>query len=201
MSTPALVLKKTVVVLLPLLAAGLAWAAFIGPVQTYHEDLGAELDGKRDVVRRYQALIAQREQLKSDLARLSGEKSLQDFFHTAANANGGAALLQQKLSGIITANGGQLRVARVETKPKSGIFEPFAVNLTFAVSTVGLSKILLQVEAQKPLILVDTLLIRGGAALAHLQEAAPAAGQAPVTAEEPVLDVSLTVSGFLTPKG
>ncbi len=201
MSKQALILKKAVVLLLPFLAAGLAWIVVADPVLSYLSDLDAELESKRDVLSRYQRLVAQRDELQSGLQQPGGQESLQGTLVAAANANAGAALLQQKLSALIAANGGQLRSARVEIKSKSGSLDPFAVSLAFAVSTAGLSKLLLQIEGEKPLLFVDALSVKAGPALARLQDEHTSPGQPPVTAEEPVLDVSLTVSAFLLPKG
>ena len=201
MSNQALILKKAIVLLLPFLAAGLVWIVLADPVLTYLSDLDADLESKRDVLSRYQRLVTQREELQSGLRQPGSQESLQGTLFAAANANAGATLLQQKLSGLVAANGGQLRSARVEIKSKAGSLDPFAVNLAFAVSTAGLSKLLLQIEGQKPLMFVDALSIKAGPALARLQDGHASPNQPPVTAEEPVLDVSLTVSAFLLPKG
>jgi hypothetical protein len=201
MSNKALFLKKAIVALLPVLAAGLVWIVLLDPVLTYLGDLDADLESKRDVLSRYHRLIAQREETQLGLSQPGVQESLQGMLFAAPNTNAGATLLQQKLSALVAANGGQLRAARVETKSKAGSTDPFAVNLSFAASSAGLSKLLLQIESQKPLMFVDALSIKAGPALARLQEAQPSPNQAPVMAEEPVLDVSLTVSAFLLPKG
>jgi hypothetical protein len=201
MSKNALLLKKVIVLLLPVLAACLVWLVLLNPALSYLSDLDADLESKRDVLGRYQRLIAQREELQPGLSLSGNQEGLQGVLFAAPNANAGATLLQQKLSALVAANGGQLRSARVETKSKAGSFDPFAVNLSFAVSNAGLSKLLLQIEGQKPLMFVDALSIKAGPALARLQDGHASPNQPPVTAEEPVLDVSLTVSAFLLPKG
>jgi hypothetical protein len=201
MSGSALLFKRVFVLLLPFLAAGLAWALIIAPVQSYRAGLEAELDAKNDLAARYRRLIGQREAFKGDLAQLERAKDMNGLFYSAANGNAAAALLQQKLSGIVTASGGQIRLARVEAKPKAGPLERFGMTLTFAVSTAGLSKILLAVEGERPVLLVDSLAVRGGPVLARLQTANLPAGPGTIAAEEPALEVSLTVSGLLVPKG
>ncbi len=201
MTKNALLLKKAIVLLLPVLAAGLVWLILLDPVLSYLNDLDADLESKRNVLSRYQRLIAQREEAQPGLPQPGGQEGLQGVLFAAPNANAGATLLQQKLSALVAANGGQLRQARVETKSKAGSFDPFAVNLSFAVSNAGLSKLLLQIEGQKPLMFVDVLSIKAGPGLARLQDARASATQPAITAEEAVLDVSLTVSAFLLPKG
>jgi hypothetical protein len=196
-----LLLKKAFVLILPVLAAGLVWALILDPAQSYYAGLETELDLKRDLAARYQRLIAQREALKGETVQLERAQGLEELFYSAAGANAAAALLQQKLSGIVAASGGQIRLARVETKPKADGLDRFGVTLTFAVSTIGLSKILFSVEGLRPVLLVESLIIRGGPALARLQNASLPAAPGAIAAEEPVLEVSFTVSGFLVPKG
>jgi hypothetical protein len=196
-----LLLKKTFVLLLPVLIAGAVWALIVDPAQSYYAGLETELDAKRDLAARYQRLIAQREALKGEPQQLERAQGLEELLYSAADPNAGAALLQQKLSGIVAASGGQIRLARVETKPKAEGLDRFGVTLTFAVSTIGLSKILFSVEGLRPVLLADSLIVRGGPALARLQNAGLPGAPGAIAAEEPVLEVSLTVSGFLAPKG
>jgi hypothetical protein len=201
MSKQTLLLKKAFVLFLPLFAAGLIWVLIAGPLQDYDADLGAQLEAKRDLLFRYKRLTVQRAALQAGAAQASRPKGLDELFYAAADANAGAALLQQRLSALVMANGGNLRLARVDAKPKAQALERFGVTLTFAVSSVGLSKILYAVEGLRPSVVADQLLIRGGPALARLQEPNQPAAQTPIAAEEPVLEVTLTVSGFLLPKG
>jgi Type II secretion system (T2SS), protein M subtype b len=201
MSGPALLLKKAFVLLLPFLAAALIWAVLIAPVQSYNADLEAQLEAGRNLLSRYRRLSAQRQALQADLSRESRPKGMEELFYSAADTNAAAALLQQKLSALVTASGGQIRLARVDAKPKAGALDRFGVTLTFAVSSVGLSKVLFAVEGIRPAVLVDSLVIRGGPALARLQEPGQPSAQGAIAAEEPVLEVSIAVSGFLLPKG
>lgn len=201
MRTPNDILKKTAIILVPVLMLSLGWAVVVEPIRSYYGDLDADLETKRDVVLRYKRLIGQREQLQADVSKLTGDKSLRDLFFLAANENAGAALLQQRISALVSMNGGQMRVARVETASKANSSRSFSVNLTFAISTVGLFKTLLQVEGQRPLMFVDLLSIRGGPALARAQQSqTPQSPLMGPMVDEPVLDVTLTVSGHLMPK-
>jgi hypothetical protein len=206
MTRHMLLVKKAFVLLLPVLGAALVYAVIADPALSYYRDLEAQLDAKRldakrNLTDRYRRLIAQREAFKGEPQKLERAQGLQELFYAAADANAAAALLQQRLSGIVTANGGQIRLARVETRSKAEGLDRFSVALTFAVSTIGLSKILYAVEGQRPALLVDSLIIRGGPALARLQNASVASAPGAVAAEEPVLEVSVTISGFLAPKG
>jgi hypothetical protein len=101
-------------------------------------------------------------------------------------------LLQQKLGELVSATGGQIRAARVEIKPKTAGYQPFAVNLTFATSSAGLSKLLFQLETLRPIVRVDSLFVHAGPALAALQQNANAPDKDKHAAEDQVLDVALT---------
>ncbi len=125
----------------------------------------------------------------------------QDLFHGTANANAAATLLQQKLGELVAATGGQIRVARVEIKPKTPNYQPFVVNLTFAISTVGLAKLLFQMEALRPIVFVDSVHIYTGPALLNLQNDANSPDKDKRAAEDQVLDVALTASALASPTG
>jgi hypothetical protein len=105
--------------------------------------------------------------------------------------------LQQRLGELVAATGGQVRAARVETKPEANGYEPFAVNLTFATSSAGLMKLLFQLETMRPIVLVDHIFINAGPALLALQRTTSAADREKRAAEDQVLDVALTAAAFV----
>jgi hypothetical protein len=145
-----------------------------------------------DLVRRYRALASQEDEIKSALLRLKEENSAADLLYNTPNVDAAATLLQQKLGELVSATGGQIRAARVEIKPKTAGYQPFAVNLTFATSSAGLSKLLFQLETLRPIVRVDSLFVHAGPALAALQQNANAPDKDKHAAEDQVLDVALT---------
>ena len=80
------------------------------------------------------SLGSQEAEIKSALQRLKEESGAEDLLYNTQNVNAAATLLQQKLGELVAATGGQIRAARVEIKPKTANYQPFAVNLTFATS-------------------------------------------------------------------
>ena len=94
----------------------------------------------------------------------------------------------------------KIRAARVEIKPKTANYHPFAVNLTFATSTVGLTKLLFQLEMLRPIVLVDNVFIQAGSLLLAQQHGQGSSDRAKVAAEDQVLDVAVAASAFALAK-
>ena len=153
------VLKKGAMLAVPLFLAVAIWQFAVTPLLNLHRDLDEDLDRKQALLQRYHSLASQEAEVKSALQRLKVESAPEDLVYNTQNVNTAATLLQQKLGEIVAASGSQIRAARVEIKPKTANYQPFAVNLTFATSTVGLTKLLFQLETLRPIVFVDCVFI------------------------------------------
>jgi hypothetical protein len=185
-------LKKAAVLAVPLFLSFAVWEIAVTPLFALHRDLDVQAGRSLDLVRRYRALASQEDEIKSALLRLKEENSAEDLLYNTPNVDAAATLLQQKLGELVSATGGQIRAARVEIKPKTAGYQPFAVNLTFATSSAGLSKLLFQLETLRPIVRVDSVFVHAGPALAALQQNANAPDKDKHAAEDQVLDVALT---------
>jgi len=185
-------LKQAAVLAVPLFLAFAVWEIAVTQLFALHRDLDVQAGRSLDLVRRYRALASQEDEIKSALLRLKEENSAEDLLYNTPNVDAAATLLQQKLGELVSATGGQIRAARVEIKPKTAGYQPFAVNLTFATSSAGLSKLLFQLETLRPIVRVDSVFVHAGPALAALQQNANAPDKDKHAAEDQVLDVALT---------
>jgi len=185
-------LKQAAVLAVPLFLAFAVWEIAVTPLFALHRDLDVQAGRSLDLVRRYRALASQEDEIKSALLHLKEENSAEDLLYNTPNVDAAATLLQQKLGELVSATGGQIRAARVEIKPKTAGYQPFAVNLTFATSSAGLSKLLFQLETLRPIVRVDSVFVHAGPALAALQQNANAPDKDKHAAEDQVLDVALT---------
>ncbi len=196
-----LFLKKAAVLALPLFLGFALWQIAVSPLVDLHSDLDDEAGRARALLQRYRALQSQEAEMKAALVRLTEESGTEELFYNSANVNAAATLLQQKLGELVAATGGQIRAARVEIKPKTANYQPFAVNLTFAASSAGLAKLLFQLETLRPIVFVHNVSIHAGPALLALQHSANASDKDKRAAEDQVLDVALTASAFAVAKG
>ena len=194
-------LTKATVLAIPLFLAFAIWQMAVTPLLTLNRDLDEDVERSQALLRHYRLLVSQAGEANSEVQRLKESSGAEDLFYNTQNVNAAATLLQQKLGELVAATGGQIRAARVETKPKTPSYEPFAVNLTFATSAAGLSKLLFQLETLRPIVLVDNVFINAGPALLALRHNANAADKDKHAAEDQVLDVALTVSAFALTKG
>jgi type II secretion system (T2SS) protein M len=196
-----LALKKLIVLAIPLFLVLAAWQLAVAPLLTLTRDLDENAERSEALLRHYRLLISQAGDVNSELQRLKDNSGADDLFYSTLNVNAAATSLQQKLGELVAATGGQIRAARVETKPRTPNYEPFAINLTFATSSAGLAKLLFQLETLRPVVLVDGVFINAGPALLALQHTTNAAENDKRAAEDQVLDVALTVSAFALTKG
>src|SRR5262249_1000448 len=158
------------------------------PLLAFNRDLDDAVERNLALIRHYRLLASEAGDANSELQRLKENSGAEELFYNTQKVNAAATPLQQKLGGLVEATRGQIRGARVETKPKTPSYEPFAVNLTFATSSAGLSKLLFQLETLRPIVLVDNLFINAGPTLLALQHNVNAADKDKNAAEDQVLD-------------
>ncbi len=194
-------LRKLLVLAIPLLVAFAVWQLAAAPLLTLNRDLDENAERSQALLRHYRLLMSQTSEVSSELQRLKENSGGDDLFYSTQNVNAAATSLQQKLGELVAATGGQIRAARVETKPKSPNYEPFAVNMTFATSSAGLANLLFQLETLRPIVLVDGVFINAGPTLQAMQHNTNGADNDKRAAEDQVLDVALTVSAFALTKG
>jgi hypothetical protein len=192
--------KKGIMLAVPLLLAVATWQFAVSPLLDLHRDLDEDLERKQGLLQRYRSLGSQEAEVKSALQRLKEESAPEDLIYNTQNVNSAATLLQQKLGEIVAASGSQIRAARVEVKAKTANYQPFAVSLTFATSSVGLTKLLFQLETLRPVVFVDSVFIQAGAPLLALQHSQGSSDKGKVAAEDQVLDVALAASAFALAK-
>src|SRR4051794_3029029 len=124
--------KKGALLAVPLFLVFAIWQIAVTPLINLHRDLDEDMGRSQALLQRYRSLASQEAEVKSALQRLKEEIGVEDLFYNTQNVNTAATLLQQKLGELVAATGGQIRAARVEIKPKTANYQPFAVNLTFA---------------------------------------------------------------------
>jgi general secretion pathway protein M len=192
--------RKAVMLAVPLFLVAAIWQIAINPLLDLHRDLDEHLERSQGLLQRYRSLGSHEAEVKSALQHLKEESAPEELVYNTQNVNTAATLLQQRLGEIVAASGSQIRAARVEIKPKTASYQPFAVNLTFATSTVGLTKLLFQLETLRPVVFVDNVFIQAGAPLLGLQHNQGSSDKGKVAAEDQVLDVALAASAFALAK-
>ena len=194
-------LTKATVLAIPLFLAFAIWQIAVTPLLTLNRDLDEDVERSQALLRHYRLLVSQAGEANSEIQRLKESSGAEDLFYNTQNVNAAATLLQQKLGELVAATGGQIRAARVETKPKTPSYEPFAVNLTFATSAAGLSKLLFQLETLRPIVLSITCSSMRARRSWPCGKMRMPLDKDKHAAEDQVLDVALTVSAFALTKG
>lgn len=192
----AVVNRLAAVALLFAVAAGVAVFAILPLVEAY-EASGQEIARLRDQLARLtsaaRALPAAEAENKASASRRDAQK----LEYRAENSNVAAAQLQQAMSELVRAKGGQMRLARVMDKSKAADAERIAIAFTFAISNDGLAALLYEIEGLRPPVFVSDLAVRLNRTLDGEKSGQPANAGGPFR-DEPILDVGLEASAFFT---
>lgn len=187
-----------------LILAGVLFAvhvSFIQPIIEAFERSAREVGRLEDQLARLagmagslDASVARRMALAQ---RLDGE----EFHYKDGSAGIAAARLQQAVSELVRANGGEMRMARVVEGTGDRDREKIMMSFSFAIASQGLPPLLHGIEGMRPVAFVDGLAIRLNHQIEAMGRGGEAAhGQGPYR-DQPILDVSLDVSAHSARRG
>ena len=149
----------------------------------HYDDAIAELN---DRIERYRRIAAQAPEYRKALDAMRAKDGRRFFLkNTAPNLAG--AELQEQVRAAIEGNGGRITTSQNQGPKDDGRFRQITVTVQFFASTPALQKILYALEAQPPLLSVESMTLRPLNAFRGFK---PAPGQ------EPEVNVQLDVAGF-----
>lgn len=176
-----------------LIVVGLGTVRLIAlPVLAAYHETAASIEQSRTLLRRYQALAAQRPQLEERLAARQEADAGSGAYLKGSSEALAAAALQEQVRTIISAAGGELRstqILPVQPFGPEGSIRRASLRLQLAVDIEGLQQLLYELETVEPYLFVDDLNIRERR-LRRLRNQ---------DESKSLLDVDLEVSGFLRP--
>jgi len=171
-----------------LLLAGHAFV--VAPVVAAYRDTGQAIQEARDLLQRYVALAGERTQLTEQLAELE-ERAAQAGGYLEGSSDALAAVeLQDRVRRIIERAGGQLQSTQILPASAIDATAPVrraALRIQLAIAIEGLQSVLYELETGQPYVFVNELTVR--------QRRTRRRANAPE--EEPVLDVSFEVFGYV----
>ncbi|MDR2172726.1 MAG: type II secretion system protein M [Burkholderiales bacterium] len=161
-------------------------AAVMLPTLALHQRYDNAIAQQRDLLERYQRMIAQKPQVEATLEAVK-KKNVRRFFlkNTAANLAG--AELQELVRTGIERSGGRVTTSQNIAPKEDGDFYKISVNIQFFATTANLQKALQELESQTPYLIVDGLTLRPMNVNRNFK---PAPGQ------EPEINAQIEVSGW-----
>jgi len=182
---------------LGLLAAALAasYLLVVVPLLSTYEDNVAAIERAETLLQRQQALVALQPQLVERLEEERAQAEAVAGYLEGPSDALAAAQLQDRVKEVVEASGGELRSTRIlpaETIDSSPGTRRAALRVQMIVSIEGLAEILYELEAGQPYVLIDELSVRSQRERRRRRRSRDRAYD-----EEPSLDVSLELSGFV----
>lgn len=167
-----------------LLVAGvLVWACVIHPWQAWNHELGARIEAAERELAELRGMAAIRPELERRVAALP-EPAIGDDYLTGESETIMLADLQDRLRAAAQSHGGRTRSTSVlAAVEEAGGVEKIGVQVQLQIGAAGLSELLYDLEAGRPLLFVENLELL----------ARPTRDPA----DEPDLDASFDVVGYM----
>ncbi len=149
-----------------LIAGGLAVLVFllirwgIGPALSSQQAVQEELALKRELLERYQRILAEKRVNEKRLQVLKeASTGMQRRLFTAEKPGVAASELQTLLQRLAEASGVEVRTVRFLPPKKVEVFTQIAVELTFGASVKALKEFLYRIESHERLLLIPRMVI------------------------------------------
>lgn len=171
--------------LLVLLLAAVV-AAFVWPTLTLHRRYDNAVTQQRNLIERYQRMIAQKPQIEAALEAVKQRNGRRFFLkNTAANLAG--AELQELVRAGIESSGGRVTTSQNIAPKEDGEFYKISVNVQFFATTANLQKAIQALESRTPYLIIDGLTLRPMNVNRNFK---------PVPGQEPEINAQVEVSGW-----
>ena len=186
-----------------LLLAVLAVVATLGvwPAWSAYRDDRASIADVRDNLERFGRLADSVEQLKRQRETLREDRTVDQMLLNEATSTLAAATLRERLKRIVQASGGRLTSTQALAAETLEGFDRVGVNVRMSVKIGALQRVLYDLEAGLPVLLVDNLVVltrpvrRSRRTRRRHRAAEPVPSPAP---SEALLDVRFRLIGFMS---
>jgi general secretion pathway protein M len=173
------------VALLALLLA-LVWRTAVRPLWqqwTHNEQL---IEQQRSTIDRLSAMAASRDRYAQALNEMRARSGVDDALMKSGTVTLAAAQLQRKVKSLVESVGGSVVSAQAKDGADEGPFARVQLDVRLSVSNIALQKVMHALETQRPIVIIEELLI-----LAKRRRNKRAA-----SADE-MLDVRVSIAGFV----
>lgn len=176
--------------LILIVLVGAAYLLLIAPFLTEYGETQQAVTEARDMLTHFRRLAGVEAGLRQQATELQNRQSSTGVYLTKGSDALAAVEIQDRVKGIVQANGGAVRSVQAMSGQADGEFRRVTVRLQMA-GTIGLLyRTLYQLEAEKPALFVDNIDIQGRSF-----------GKSDGNATDVILTVSFDVFGYLSREG
>ena len=173
-----------------LLRIALVWRGALRPAWQQWSSGAQQIEQQRDRIARLRAMAGSREQFSralTDAHAASGvDSALMDF----ASVTLAAAQLQQDVKSLVESAGGSVVSSQPVDEPSRGPFARAQLSVRLLISSEALQRVMHTLETQRPVVLVEDILIL-------TRNRRRTRSRTATAASNKMLDVRLSVVGFL----
>ena len=191
MLQPGSLLSRTLAVVLLGVALLGGWRLVAAPLLAAHQENERGIEDAQALLQRYRALAEQRPALAERLAEQEERAAAAAGYLEGPSDALAAAQLQDRVKSVVESAGGELRTTQIlpaETLEDQLGFRRTTIRVQIVVGIEGLAATLYELETGLPYLLIDDITVR--------QERVRRRRRGE-DAQEPVLDVSLELFGYL----
>lgn len=151
--------SRILAVMLVLLILAAVWRLAIQPVWGAWRDDSEAIQSTREAIARFKGVARSRDALLRSLEVVRSNPALQGALMSASTPTLAAAQLQQQLKATVETAGGSMVSSQVLDGQPDGTFVKVRVNVRMTLSVAQLQQVLYEIESQRPVLMVDELLI------------------------------------------
>ena len=183
--------SRVLAVILLLAAAGLVYAFVMMPIWQSHQETRNAVASHEEQIARLLGVAANTRALSEQRNALQSRGELGRYLLAGSSTTLAAAGLQERIKSIVEGTGGRLTSTRVLNPESEHGFTRVAIGVRLALDTVALQEVLYQLEGQRPLLVIDELMVIARRARSTRRTRDKADN----------LDVRFQISGFMSSAG
>ncbi|WP_417361781.1 type II secretion system protein GspM [Gallaecimonas pentaromativorans] len=169
----------------------LLWLLLVAPLYGYFSARLEQLSTQQDMLARYQRLGQRIPELEQQLAILKRQRPAENLYLQAPTPALAAARLQQRLNQLVGQVGGQLVSTQIVNGDTDSPLPKVVLAVRMRAETPELARLLYELEANRPLLFVDDLVVTANPRLT-LVTAASRSGIAPLA----TLDIRFSLVAY-----
>ena len=173
------------VALLALLLA-VVWRTAVRPLWqqwTHHEQLIVQ---QRSTIERLRSMAASRDRYAQALSQMRARSGVDDALMKSDTVTLAAAQLQREVKSLVESAGGSVVSAQAKDGVDEGPFARVQLDVRLSVSNIALQKVMHALETQRPIVIIEELLILANSVRNKRASSA-----------DEMLDVRVSIAGFV----
>lgn len=182
--------QRTLALALLVLILALVWRGALRPAWQQWSLGAQQVEQQRDRIARLRGMAGSREQFSRALADARAASGVDAALMDFASVTLAAAQLQQDVKSLVESAGGSVVSSQPVDAPSQGPFARAQLSVRLLINSEALQRVMHTLETQRPVVLIEDILIL-------TRNRRRTRSRAATAASKEMLDVRLSVVGFL----